>query len=52
MEDTLLISTMKISEDTKKALLKIGAEYTAKDGEDRTLEDIVRLLIEEHNKKK
>jgi len=47
-----LVSTMKISEDTKRALLKIGAEYTAKDGQDRTLETIVKLLIDEHNKKK
>jgi hypothetical protein len=39
---------MKISGETKKALLKIGAEYTLKDGKERTLEDIVKMLIEEH----
>lgn len=49
--ESTMVSTMKITEETKKALLKIGAEYTAKDGEDRSLEDIVKLLIEEHSKK-
>jgi hypothetical protein len=42
---------MKISEETKRALLKIGAEHTLKDGKERTLEDIVKLLIEEHKPK-
>ena len=46
-----LVSTMKISEETKRALLKIGAEHTLKDGKERTLEDIVKLLIEEHKPK-
>jgi hypothetical protein len=52
MLDKALVSTMKISEETKRELLKIGAEYTAKDGQDRTLEDIVKLLVQEHSKKK
>jgi len=43
---------MKISEETKKSLLKIGAEHTMKDGKVRSLEDIVELLIEEHKIKK
>lgn len=43
-------STMKINSETKRELLKIGAEYTLKDGKERTLEDIVKLLIEEHRK--
>jgi hypothetical protein len=42
---------MKITDGTKKALLKIGAEYTIKDGKERTLEAIVKLLIEEHKHK-
>lgn len=46
-----MMSTMKITEDTKRELLKIGAEYTAKDGKDRSLEDIVKLLIQEHGRK-
>jgi hypothetical protein len=45
---TIMVSTMKIGEETKKSLLKIGAEHTLKDGKERTLEDIVKLLIEEH----
>ena len=43
-----MASTMKIGEDTKKSLLKIGAEHTMKDGKERSLEDIVKILIEEH----
>jgi hypothetical protein len=39
---------MKIGDETKKSLLKIGAEYTMKDGKERSLENIVKLLIEEH----
>ena len=46
-----MVSTMKISEDTKKALLKIGAEHTLKNGKERSLEDIVKILIEEHKSK-
>jgi hypothetical protein len=47
---SILASTMKISDETKKELIKIGAEFSIKDGKERTLEDIVRLLIEEHRK--
>ena len=46
-----MASTMKIGEDTKKSLLKIGAEYTMKDGKERSLEDIVKILIEERKLK-
>jgi hypothetical protein len=46
-----LVSTMKISEETKKSLLKIGAEHTMKDGKERSLEEIVKILIEEHKTK-
>jgi hypothetical protein len=46
-----MVSTMKISEETKKSLLKIGGEHTMKDGKERSLEDIVRILIEEHKTK-
>ena len=46
-----MTSTMKITEGTKRALLKIGAEYTVKDGKERTLEAVVKLLIEEHKRK-
>lgn len=43
-----MVSTMKISDETKKELLKIGAEYTVKDGKERSLEAVVKLLIQEH----
>ncbi|HEV8405558.1 MAG TPA: hypothetical protein VGQ13_06600 [Nitrososphaera sp.] len=43
-----MVSTMKINDETKKELLKIGAEYTVKDGKERSLEAVVKLLIQEH----
>ena len=45
------VSTMKISEETKKALLKIAAGHTIKDGKERSLEDILKILIEERKAK-
>ena len=48
INNTIMVSTMKIGEETKKSLLKIGAEHTMKDGKERSLEDIVKILIEEH----
>lgn len=42
---------MRVGDDTKKALLKIGAEHTMKDGKERSLEEIVKILIEEHKLK-
>jgi len=42
---------MKITDSSKRALLKIGAEYTVKDGKERTLEAVVKLLIEEHKRR-
>jgi hypothetical protein len=50
IEDNM-VSTMKISEETKKTLLKIAAEHTIKDGKERSLEDAVKILIEEHKAK-
>jgi hypothetical protein len=46
--DTLMVSTMKITDETKKELVRIGAEYSLKDGKERTLEEVVKLLIGEH----
>ena len=46
-----MVSTMKIGDETKKSLLKIGAGFTLKDGKERSLEDIVKILIEEHKLK-
>ena len=39
---------MKISYETKLGLLKVGAEYTLNDGKERSMEEIVKLLIEEY----
>ena len=47
----IMVSTMRVGDDTKKALLKIGAEHTMKDGKERSLEEIVKILIEEHKLK-
>ena len=46
-----MVSTMRVGDETKKLLLKIGAEYTMKDGKERSLEAIVKILIEEHKSK-
>jgi hypothetical protein len=43
-----MVSTMRVGDETKKALLKIGAEYTLRDGKERSLEDIVKILIEQY----
>ena len=40
---------MNRSEEPKRALVKIGAQYSSLDGKERTLEDIVKLLLEKHN---
>jgi hypothetical protein len=42
---------MRVGDETKKSLLKIGAEHTMKDGKERSLEDVVKILIEEHKSK-
>jgi hypothetical protein len=52
MQYTELISSMRISEETKKAIIKIGAELTAKDGKERSMEDVVKLLIDYYRKGK
>ncbi len=52
MSYTKLISSMRISEETKKVIIKIGGELTAKDGKERSMEDVVKLLIEHYRKMK
>jgi hypothetical protein len=42
---------MKISDETKKELVRIGAEYSVKDGKERTLEEVVKLLINERKQR-
>ena len=42
---------MRITEDTKKDLVKVGAALSIKDGKERSLEDVVKFLIDYYNKK-
>jgi hypothetical protein len=42
---------MKISDETKRELIRVGAEYALKDGKERSLEEIVKALIAEHRVK-
>ena len=50
MEYTLLSSTMRINDETKRELVKIGAELSMKDGIERSMEDVVKYLIETYKK--
>ena len=52
MNDTLLTSTMRISDETKKELVKIGANLSVKDGTERSMEDVVKYLIDTYKKNK
>lgn len=47
-----MATSIKISDETKKELFKIGAEFTAEDGVKRSLEEIIKILIDEHRAKK
>ncbi len=42
----LLSSTMRKSDETKKELVKIGAELSIKDGTERSMEDVVKYLFD------
>ena len=50
MEYILLSSTMRINDETKRELVKIGAELSIKDGIERSMEDVVKYLIESYKK--
>jgi hypothetical protein len=50
MNDTLLTSTMRISDETKRELVKIGAQLSVKDGTERSMEDVVKYLIDAYKK--
>ena len=52
MNDTLLTSTMRISDETKKELVKIGAQLSINDGTERSMEDVVKYLIDNYKRKK
>jgi hypothetical protein len=47
-----LITSIRVTEKTKRELIKIGGELTAKDGMERSMEDILTILIEVYRKKK
>ncbi len=40
-----LITSIRVTEETKRELTKIGGELTAKDGIERSMEDILKTLI-------
>lgn len=46
-------TTVRLNEDLRRKLIKIGAAESLKDGKDRTMQDIVSMLVkyyEEHKK--
>jgi len=51
MSEVMASSTMRINEDTKRDLVKVGAELSLKDGKERSLEDVVKFLVEYYKKK-
>jgi hypothetical protein len=46
-----LITSIRVTEETKRELIKIGGELTAKDGIERSMEDILKTLINTYRKK-
>ena len=52
MDEIMPSSTMRINDDTKRDLIKIGAELSIKDGKERSLEDTVKFLIGNYRKSK
>lgn len=52
MEYNLLTSTMRISDETKRELVKIGAGLSINDGTERSMEDVVKYLIDSYKKDK
>ena len=46
-----LITSIRVSEETKRELIKIGGELIAKDGIERSMEDILKMLIKLYRKK-
>lgn len=45
-----MVTSMRISEETKKAVVKIGAELAAKDGKRRSMDDVIKHLIQYYRK--
>jgi hypothetical protein len=48
----VLSTTIRINEDIRKKLVKIGAAEALKDGQDRTMQDIISMLIRSYEEKK
>jgi hypothetical protein len=46
-----LITSIRVTEETKRELIKIGGELMAKDGIERSMEDILKTLIKTYRKK-
>lgn len=49
---TNLATTVRISDETKKLLVRIRSEISYKDGIDRSMEEIILYLIDAYNKTK
>ena len=47
-----MTSTMRISDETKRELVKIGAQLSVKDGTERSMKDVVKYLINTKKSKK
>jgi len=43
-------TTLRLSNELKRKLVKIGARLSLKDGKDRTMQDIVEYLVGEYEK--
>lgn len=47
-----LSTTIRLSDELKKKLVKIGAAEALKDGEDRTMQDIIGMLVKFYEDRK
>ena len=47
-----LSTTIRLNEDLKKKLVKIGAAEALKDGQDRSMQDIIGMLIKFYEERK
>lgn len=45
MNATSSMSTVRISNDIKAKLVKIGAKLSLKDGKYRSMEDVIKILV-------
>jgi hypothetical protein len=52
ISESMASSTMRINDDTKRSIIKIGADLSVRDGRKRSLEDTVKFLIDYYKKKR